>query len=200
MDNQDTLQSLENQAYRRAYSDGIIDLFVGASLLWIGAAWIWLTDFAGLAGILPAVFVPVVMVARARFVESRLGYVRWAEPRQNKERRNLILLFAFGLFLFLAGILAFLVVDQSLVGPEIFDIIGPGLLAWLLALLSLALALMMESWRYVVYAMVLGIAGAITAVQDANPGWPMLVAGAVVAVTGLGMFVAFVQDNPAPTE
>ena len=45
MDKQDTLQTLESGAYRRAYSDGIIDLFVGVSLCWIGAAWIWLPDF-----------------------------------------------------------------------------------------------------------------------------------------------------------
>jgi hypothetical protein len=34
-----------------------LDIFVGLSLAWIGAVWIWFSDYAGLAGVLPAVFV-----------------------------------------------------------------------------------------------------------------------------------------------
>jgi hypothetical protein len=37
--NQD-LQKLERRTYRGFYSDGIIDIYVGISLLWIGVAWI----------------------------------------------------------------------------------------------------------------------------------------------------------------
>ncbi|MCP4249254.1 MAG: hypothetical protein GY778_19595, partial [bacterium] len=79
------LDTLEHASYRATYSDGIIDLFVGASLLWIGAAWIWLPDLAGIAGIFPAVFVSSVLVVRKRFVEARTGYVKWSAPRRRWE-------------------------------------------------------------------------------------------------------------------
>lgn len=200
MDNHSVLQSLESDAYRRAYSDGIIDLFVGVSLLWIGLAWIWLPDFAGLAGVLPAVFVPVAMATRKRVVERRVGYVKWSEPRRNKERRNLIGLLGAGVLLFLAGIAAFLVVDGSLVSDDVLDSVMPGLLAWLLAILALGLAYAMEAWRFVVYAAALGIAGVITAIQQANPGWPMLASGVVITITGLTMLIGFLRANPAPEE
>ena len=50
MDASQDLKTLERQAYLETYSDGTIDLFVGLSLTWIGAAWIWLPDLAGIAG------------------------------------------------------------------------------------------------------------------------------------------------------
>ena len=194
------LESLENRAYRRAYSDGIIDLFVGVSLLWIGAAWIWLPDFSGLAGVLPAVFVPIAMTARKRVVESRLGHVKWSEPRRNKERRNLIGLFAAGAFLFVLGVAAFFMLDQSTVSLDSLGSFMPGLLAWLLAVLALVLAYAMEAWRFVLYALVLAVAGLLAAVQSANPGWPMLSAGAVITLTGVTMLLMFLHANPVPEE
>lgn len=200
MSDRSVLKSLESDAYRRAYSDGIIDLFVGISLLWIGLAWIWLPDFAGLAGVLPAVFVPVAMATRKRVVEGRVGYVKWSEPRRNKERRNLIGLLGAGVLLFLAGIAAFLFVDGSLVSEDVLESVMPGLLAWLLAILALGLAYAMEAWRFVAYAIALGIAGVVTAMQQANPGWPMLASGVVITITGLIMLIGFLRANPHPEE
>lgn len=41
------LETLERGAHRGPYADGIIDIFVGISLVWVGAAWIWLPGYAG---------------------------------------------------------------------------------------------------------------------------------------------------------
>lgn len=190
------LQALETRAYQRAYSDGIIDLFVGISLLWIGSAWLWLPDLAALAGILPAVFAPVIVAGRKTFVEERAGYVRWSEPRRNREHRSLVLSLFAGVLLLLAALTAYLVVDRLPSGEDVSDFIAPGLLAWILALLSLLLAYLLDAWRFLAYAVVLSVAGLITAIEDANPGLPMLAAGAVMTITGLTMLVGFIRLNP----
>jgi hypothetical protein len=192
----DSLQSMERTAYQRAYSDGIIDLFVGLSLMFIGAVWIWLPDYAALAGVLPAVFVPTAIATRKQYVEKRLGYVRWSEPRRAKERRNLVFLVGAGVVLLLGGVVAFLIVDRSFVDQAALDMIMPGLLAWLLALLAFGIAVLVNSWRFVLYGVVLAAAGVINGLQEANPGWPMLAAGVVAAVTGFVMLISFTRNNP----
>lgn len=196
----ESLQSMEKSAYRRAYSDGVIDVFAGISLLLMGAIWIWLPDYGGLAGILPAVFMPVVISARKRFIERRLGYVRWSEPRRGKERRNLILLLSGGFLLLVMGVIAFFVVEGSLVDESVLDLIMPGLLAWLLALVAIGLAILLESWRLVLYAVALAAGGLVTGLLGANPGWPLLAAGVVIAITGLIMLSKFVKANPASVD
>jgi hypothetical protein len=190
------LTMLESQAYRRSYSDGIIDIYVGLSLLWIGGAWLWLPDLAGLAGILPAVFIVPMLEARKRIVEARGGYVKWAQPRRRWERRNLAVVLAAGVALLLLGVTTYVAVTQSPADSNLVSAVMPGLLAWLLALLMIGLGFLMQTWRMFIYAAVLAVGGALTAWQDASPGWPMLMAGITIAATGTAMLVTFIRDNP----
>jgi vacuolar-type H+-ATPase subunit I/STV1 len=191
-----TLRNLEHRAYQRAYSDGIIDLFVGISLVWIGSAWMWLPDIAGLAGIFPAVFAPMVIATRKSFVENRAGYVRWSEPRRNREHRTLVLALIFGVLLFLAAMVAYFVFDHRLSNGDVTDSIAPAVLAWILAILSLLIAYLLDAWRFLAYTAVLAVGGLIAALESANPGAPLLAAGAVMTIAGTIMLVQFVRANP----
>ena len=196
MTQQRDVESLERGAYRASFSDGIIDIFVGASLMWIGAVWIWLPDLAGLAGVFPAVFVTVMLTARKRFVEARLGYVKWREPRRRWERRNLIAFLGAGVALLVIGVAMFVAVRQGALDSDAHRTLAPGLMAWLLALLATGLAFLMTSWRMLAYAGVLAATGLITVWAEARPGWPLLAAGTVIAVTGLMLFARFIRRHP----
>lgn len=190
-----TLDTIERDAYRRSYSDGIIDAFTGVSLLWIGLAWIWLPDLAGLAGVFPAILVTPLLAGRKKFVEERAGYVRWSEPRRSWERRNLMALLVAGVLVFVIGMGLFLTVNAS--GDfSLFDSIGPGLLAFLLAMMAVGMAFLLDAWRMLAYATVLVIGGVAASVADANPGWPLLAAGAAIAAVGTVMIVRFVHRYP----
>lgn len=190
------LESLEREAYASSYSDGIIDILVGVSLIWIGAAWIWLPDFAGLAGVLPAVAIPSVYVFRKQFVQNRAGYVKWSPPRQRWEKRSLALILSLGIALFALGVLAFIVVDGSLIDDDLLDLIMPGLLAYLLALCCVVLGFVMQRWRLFAYAAVLVGSGVVAGLSGANPGWPLLIAGLPVTVVGFGMLARYINDHP----
>lgn len=185
-------KALEREAYRASYSDGIVDLYVGLSGIWIGIAWIWLPDIAGLAGVLPAIFLAPVLAARKRFIEPRVGYVQWGASRRRWEQRGLVAALLAGLALFIGGIAMFVLVEG---GADIN--VGPGILAWLLALLMAAVAFAMwPAWRAVLYASVLAVGGALAIAFDANPGWPILIGGIVATVTGLLMLRRFVDRYP----
>lgn len=186
-------EDLERTAYQQSYSDGIVDIFVGASLAWIGVAWIWLDDLAGLAGIFPAVLITAVLEGRKRLVESRVGYVKWRQPRRQWERRNLIVVVVAGVALLLLGVGTFLLTDSRSDETGILGSLGPGLLAFLLALLAIGLAFLMSTGRMFAYAAILAIGGAIAVATDANPGWPLLPTGIVIAATGVVMLIGFLR-------
>lgn len=190
------LRNLEHTAYRESYSDGLIDLYLGLSIGWVGAAWIWLPDLAGLAGILPAVFVVPFLMGRQAFVERRAGYVRWAEPRRKTERRTLVGAVILGGVLFVIAIGVFVIVRKTSANQAITEAIAPALMAWLLALMATALAVVMSARRMVAYAAVLVVSGIVAAAMDANPGWPMLVSGITVAACGAAMLASFLRSNP----
>ena len=197
MEAQPDLEAVEKEAYRAAYSDGIIDLFAGLSLVVIGAIWLLATDYAGLAGIFPAVLVPSLVPMRKRIVESRGGYVRWSAPRRRWEQRNMWVVFTAGCVTFLLGIGAYLAFEGSGSGRDLLIDLAPGMLAFILAVLCLVLGLVMSARRFVAYAAVLVAAGVLAAVRDTNPGVPLLIAGSFVAVIGAAMLVRYLRANPA---
>ena len=190
------LQALERGVYRDSYSDGIIDVLVGLSLVWIGVAWIWLPGIAGLAGVLPAIFVTVMLEARKRFLAPRVGYVKWGRSRRSWEQRNLAALVVVGVAVLLLGIGVYLLVSRSSTDSSGLSSIMPGLMAWLLALVAIGLAFVMGTWRMLAYAGILATAGFSTAWADASPGWPLLAAGIPITITGAVMLAVFIRRNP----
>ena len=194
MNTSQDLKALEQQAYLETYSDGTIDLFIGLSLAWIGAAWLWLPDLAGVAGVFPAVFITSMLSGRKRLLESRLGYVKWSEPRRRWERQNLYGLLGAGTAIFLIGIAAFLVVSD---GPSLpLDWVA-ALPAALLALVAVGLGAVMRVGRMVGYGCILIAAAAASVIWELGPGWPLLVSGLAITVTGLAMLVRFLSRNPS---
>ena len=194
-DNQD-LQNLERQTYRDSYSDGIIDIYIGISLLWIGVAWIWLPDVAGLAGVLPAIFIAPMLTGRKRFLQNRIGYVKWTEPRRQWEQRNLVGALIVGTAFLLLGVGVYMFASDSAADRDILGNLAPGLIAWLLAAVAIGLAFLMSAKRMLAYGMVLIAGGIWTAQENASPGWPLLAAGTVITVTGIAMLIRFIRSNP----
>jgi hypothetical protein len=163
------------------------------SIAWIGAAWLWLPELAGLAGIIPAVGVAPMLMGRKALVESRAGHVEWSRTRRRRERRGLILGLTAGLVVFLLAVGTFLVVNDS--GSDVASAIAPGLMAWLLALFAIGLGMVTSVPRMIAYAGVLVAGGFITAASDGDPGWSLLLSGIVIAAAGAWVFVTFLRST-----
>ncbi len=131
--------------------------------------------------------------ARKRLLESRLGYVKWSEPRRRWERQNLLGLLGAGTAIFLIGIAAFLVVSD---GPSFPLVWVAALPAALLALVAIGLGAVMRVGRMVAYGCVLIAAAAVTVEWELNPGWPLFVSGLAITAMGGALLVRFLSRNP----
>ncbi len=192
MINPPELRELEQERYGAAYSDGVTDLFVGVSMAWLGAMWLLLPDYLPGAAALVGLSISPMMRRRKRFVEARTGYVKFTERRRRRERwiyTTAGILFA--LVMLLARPLG------SLQSDDIDWVVGPDtLIAWLLALVAVVLGVIVGGKRAFVYAAVLIATGAIAVMADTRFGWPMLVSGVVIFVTGWTMMRWFVNRYP----
>jgi hypothetical protein len=190
------LAVIEREAYRAFNRDGIIDLLLGLSLVWIGVAWLWLPSIAAFAGLLPAVLAPPIVMWRKDFVAERAGHVRWAAQRRRRERGGLMAALALGALVFVAAVVSYVAIDEGSLS-EALEWATPGLLAWLLALLAVVLAVVVDAPRMLGYGAILAVAGTVAAVFDLSPGWPLLVAGLVVTASGVWLVVHFARSAAA---
>lgn len=188
MSNETDLTTMERAAYADSFSDGILDVFFGLSVLWIGAAWLWLPDFAALAGIIPAALTVPVIQGRAHITETRTGYVRWSERRRQSEHSRLVQMLALGVLLAGIGLLAVLTSTKT--------VIAPALPAGLLGLIALVLGMASGLWRVVVYGAALIAAGTTTALVGADPGIDMLVSGSFIITWGVILLVTYLDRHP----
>ncbi len=193
MTNPPELQELELRAYSGTYADGVIDLFVGGSLVWIGAMWLWLPDYLSGAVALVALLISPVMRRRRHLVESRTGYVVFAESRRRWERRIYTTAgFVFAGFMLIARPLGSLQSDDTdwPVGPD-------SITTWLLALVAVLLWVMLRRHRLLVYAIALAASGAVPVIVTLRLGWPLLLSGVVIFGTGWVMVRRFVDRHPS---
>ena len=194
METTSDLTALEDSAYSGSYADGIVDLFVGLSLVWVGIAWVWLPDLAGLAGVFPAIFIAPMIQYRKRLLEPRIGHVKWSKSRRRWEARNLLALIGLGVLTFGLGVGVF--IAQSGGTTDVLGTIAPALPSWLLALGGLTLGLMFRIPRAFGYAALLVVAGAGTIWLDSNPGWGLLTAGVGITVAAVFLMVRFFGTHP----
>jgi hypothetical protein len=190
------LAELERTTYRQSYGDGIIDIFVGGSLLWIGAIWVWASDLGGLAGVFPAVMSLMLVPFRKQIIEPRGGFVRWGEPRRKWEQRNLIAMVGIGVAVLVLGVGVYVAVSDGSSTSDFAALISPGLIAFILAAMSIGIGLLIKHWRLFAYAAVLTVGGILTAAADGSPGWPLLPAGLLVTVSGSVLLIRFLRSNP----
>ncbi len=191
MTNQHDLKALEQEAFSNAYADGIFDLFLGVSLIWIGVAWLWLPDLAGMAGVFPAILIAPVIKMRKQLVEPRIGYVKWSDARESQERRTLTQMLAFGVLMLAVGVGVFFLTTQTDADTDVLATVVPALPAWLLGIGAALFGFVSGVGRALWYAAILGVAGGVTIWLDQGPGLGLFVSGVLITLIAVTMVISF---------
>lgn len=193
------LEQLETSAYRESFSDGVVDLFAGMSLIWIGACWLWLEAIAPFAAILPAALAPTLIPLRRRLIESRSGYVRWSAPRRTWERRQLtgLVVLGVGALAVVVGSIVYLTSREGGVEPGSLAAAIPAILVATPVIVLAAATGLRRMWGY---AFVIVAAAAATVAVAESPGWPLLAGGVAMLVTGLALLARFLGATPPGDE
>ena len=191
----DHLAALENSTYLARFDDGLLDLFIGLSLLWIGGVWLGAEDVAALAGLLPAVLATPFATWRGRFLRDRSGHVRFSDTRREWERRNLAVFLGVGVAA--AVVVLVLVARGPGWGRDAAQWFAPGLIALFTAVLLGLLAAVSRIPRLAWYTLLLLVGAVGAAALAANPGAPLVLAGAVITAGAVVLVRRYLRAHPA---
>ena len=193
------LMGLEKKAYESTWDDGLLDVFVGFSLLGLGI--FWLTDYAVFGGLIPVLLVPIWPGVRSKITVPRAGSVKFGAARRAKERRNLTTLFLAGAATMLLGVVLYFTVARGAESSAAWPtIVIPALPGVLLAAAASFAGNMIGAQRFYVYAGLLLVGAAIGVWLDLEPGVYLAASGAVVLATGIVMVVRFIREYPIHEE
>jgi hypothetical protein len=188
--------ALERASFRSRWRDGSVDLLGGLGVVAVGAGW-----QAGLFWA-PVVVAPALIAVwaslRKYVVEPRIGRVVFRQERRDRETRGTRN----------ALLLGFLSLAAVGVGSVVEINSSAGIASWkeewigalpcvLVAVLSFLTAALTDVPRFALHAGILVITALIATPVGLEPGLQLIVAGAVVFLIGLYLFLRFLARSAA---
>jgi hypothetical protein len=193
------LKEIEQKSYRDSNQDGLMEIMVGILLIGLGATFgTGLNVFAILVPIF--LFPRFVGAIRKRYTYPRIGYVKLLQDDPKKT--------AIGMFVFMAFVLALMVICFLLLGKfkeaAAYKKWSPALMGVVLVGGFLYAHGKSGSIRYIVFALLAVGFGLLFSIMSFESYDGLIinffVLGGIFIVTGFILFILFVHKYPKPAE
>lgn len=189
------LKELEKKAYTSYYNDGLLEIFLGATILLMGIALFF--DVAYLFGIIPVLAMTSWAGAKRALTVPRIGMVRFGPERQLRIRKEKLFFTVYFSITVIAGIVVFIVFSRSIDSAR--RIFGAYPLAPIGVIGALALVFLgywKQIRRFHLYAL-LALAAVFGAPElGVEPPHYMTGLGIVILVIGVSLLVRFLSAYP----
>lgn len=184
------LDRIEQRAWRSYHQDGLMDIAFGTLLLmvFVGAA---VDRFHWAAIVLLLLVGPALALAKRWVTAPRMGSVEFGEARKARKRRVVLVL-----ALLVAGTMLLPIVlgGDAWIRAH-FTFMSLALGVWIFAAFA-AIAYWLQLPRMYVVGALFG--GAFTLTELLDTPWPLLIAGVLVAGSGIVRLVGFLRRYPKP--
>jgi hypothetical protein len=206
------IKNAEKQVFRLAlFDDGIWEIYLG--LFFLLMSFYSLTrELLGpaLNGVLflglSILFAFAAVTAKIRIIQPRIGFVKFGSETKKKIKSANIVVMSLVLVTFILLILG----ANSLLNEPTWE----GLPQWLsdfdvdlvFALITVAIFSLIAYYtgvaRFYLHGVLLGVGNFATAVlhvyKDVQFGWPLALAGLIIAMIGVTVLIKFLRDHPTP--
>ena len=211
------VKDAERKAYQLSTSqDGLYDIFIGTYIALLSTTpWLdenglrtpWNVTLA--LGLGQLIFIGVILLKKY-IVAPRIGQVRYGTERKRRMKRlalGMAIIFLLTVVLFGMTVSAIYfrepIFKGSMESSFPLDIVHTAAGIFIFAVFSL-IGYMNDYVRLYIYGFLFGLGYVIsTMLQDisGNPlYWPWMLTGLLVAITGLAIFMRFLQEYPLPAE
>ncbi len=192
------LRNLERQAYLSYHQDGILDIFIGFSILLFGA-WI-LADMAYLAGAFVAVFAPIYAQLKKQVTVPRLGFVKFGPTRTAKTQKTVLVLVLAGVMAFLPAVILFATTEMGILAPiRLLIEYGMIVIGVAGAAILSVVAYLSELRRLYAYAALVLILFTSGHFLTAPLPYYLMTLGTAILLPGIYLLINFQRKYPIPT-
>ncbi len=212
MSKQTSLREAERQVFQLAiFQDGWWDILFGGELIMLslysvlrqalGVGWNVVLFLVALGGLVTAFY-----TAKKIFVYPRTGWANLGPNRNVKIGRITAVTLVVATFTFLI-LIATQIISEPIWGsaPDWIRKFGvDALFAIIIIGFFGLLAQTLGAARLYLYGWLMGLGSLASAIFDANAGhifhWPMFIAGSIILLVGITLFIRFLRDYPIVTE
>lgn len=187
------LRKLVRRTYLSFFQDGLWDIFLGLFIVGWGVG--MLTDMAYLVGSLFVCFYFIIWGLKRWLTYPRIGYVKLGD-KEKKIRLGISIVLGIMVLIGLVFAFAFITDERPQWLMDYFPLIFSGMLAVVVSGISISLGV----YRFLVYAMIIFIAGSIHQWSDIKWAYTYTGAGSLIGLIGIIVLVRFIRHYPKQTE
>ena len=193
------LQEIERKVFTSFFRDGLWDIYGGLILLGIG---LYIMTDQLYTLILCVVSALILLTFRKHIIIPRMGRVVFSVARETRTRRQKqVAMIVLTLLMFL-GIILFILLSMDVMPEGIHQWLADYFLVVFGGLLGTAVgiaAYMTQVLRFYIYAVLVFVAFLLIQVVDVSFELPVTIAGGIIVLSGVGLFVRFLQKYPRET-
>ncbi len=191
------LKELERKAYTSYYNDGLLEIFLGATIILMGIAIFF--DVAYLFGIIPVLAMTSWAGAKRAFTVPRIGMVRFGPERRLRIKKEKLFFTIYFSITVIAGIVVFIIVNRSMdTARRIFGAYPLAPIGVIGALALIFLGYWKQIRRFHLYALLVLAALFGAPHLGLEPPHYMTGLGIVILVFGVALLVRFLSTYPKP--
>jgi hypothetical protein len=189
------LNELERKAYTSYYNDGLLEVFLGATILLMGIA--LFLDVPYLFGIIPVLAMTSWAGAKRKITVPRIGMVRFGPERQLRVKKEKFFFTIYFSITVIAGIVVFILFSRSIdTARRIFGSYPLAPIGFIGALALVFLGYWKQIRRFHLYALIVLAAIFGAPHLGVEPPHYMMGLGAVILATGIVLLMRFLAVYP----
>jgi len=192
--NDKNLQAIEKKIYLAYQNDGLWDIFLGVTLFVSGL--LMKTDNAVFMGIAPAVLIVLAANIKKSFTRPRLGFIKFSQERQFKEKKRRFVLTIVLTFTVVLGLVNFLAFSSDIDVLSYMRDLGFMPFAFVIALVLGSVGLLFGMHRFMLYAILIFLAFLGAHIAHSEPPVPFVFMGIIITIVGLVYLVRFMRKYP----
>ena len=188
------LKALEKRIYLAYQNDGLWDIFLGVILFVSGI--LMKTDNGAFMGIAPAVLIPIAANIKKSFTRPRLGFVKFSQERETKQKKQRFILSIILTFTVVLGLVNFLAFSSDIDVLSYLRDLAFLPFAFVIALVLGSAGLLFGMHRFMLYAILIFLAFLGAHIAHSEPPVPFVVMGAIITIVGVVYLVRFMRKYP----
>lgn len=203
------LKAIERKAFRSVHQDGLWDIYIGGLLLALSLMFSIPESgegeltYIGLALLGVAVAFAFFQLGKKYITVPRMGQVRFGAERQKRKITlgwimGAYVLVTLGLLLFSLYVWNMTDAGRAPVSPSLERVLVASVAALIAGTSTLVISYFKEFTRGYYIALLMAVGFFLTLLLDMTT--PMIVAGALILIPGLVVFINFLRQHPLPPQ
>lgn len=191
------LKENEPKSYMYYHNDGLIDIYIGLSILLGGIC--MLTDIIYLAGVFPVLCLPAYRSLKKSVTAPRIKNIEFPLEHGGRTGKTILIAASIGVLVLLLGVIMTVLLSSGYISPSLRTWLWKYMAIFIGVILAFCMgvvAFINKIWRFYAYAVLMVIIFTSSLLLNLSIPLSLILIGTVILLVGVVLLIQFLSKYP----